>query len=267
MLTISAELDRRGLMRTIQGLAAMGKATGLTTRFVCWDVMRGWCLDMVKRTAPWASDGTVGSYAAQKKCGFGAVSKDLDRAFAINDKRTVAAWDRDGAHFVKMKETGAVFTVPAELWQPDIEQHHRKLRNNSGRVPRQKRQAWVEPAKLKQYTKQVQSRVGSLKAGWIPALYHYAELCKGSKGRLPQWILGQEKKMGRPGGYMSESGNGTITAENTAPHSRAIRKSTAEYSKSLQEKNLRRFSTVRLQRLCDQFNKGQVPKPELRSAA
>jgi len=267
MLTISAELDRTGLMKTISGLAAMGKSTGLTARFLCWDVMRAWCLDMVKRTAPWAGEGTLGTYAAQKKAGFGAVQKDIDRAFARNEKRTVAAWERDGTRFVKIKESGVVFSVPGELWEPDIEQRHKRLRTAKGRVPRQQRQAWVDPQKLKEYTKAVQSRVGALKAGWIPSLYHYASLSRGSTGRLPQWILGQGKKMGGYSGNMSDNGNGSISAENTAPHSKAIRRDTVEYSRKLQQKNLERFGKVRIQRLCDQFNGGKTPKAELRSAA
>ena len=264
MITINANVDRTRLTQTMNALAQFGKAEGLTVQFVCWDVMRAIMLDMIKRTAPWTNKGVVGTYAAQKKTGQGAVRNDLDRAFADSDK--VVKFDRNGVTMVRVKETGAVFPIDSALWSPDIKDRHLSVRNSKGRVPRQKRQAWVSGKDLSVYRKAVQARVGSLKAGWIPALYHFASLCRGSVGRLPQWILRQSVKAGGFGGNMRADGNGSIYSENTAHHSDAIRKDTVGWVVRYNGKNLNKFSKFRIQRLCDQFNNGKIPKPILQAA-
>ena len=265
MITINANVDRTRLTQTMNALAQFGKAEGLTVQFVCWDVMRAIMLDMVKRTAPWAGDGVVGTYFQQRKTGQGAVEHDLDRAFANADK--VVKFDKNGATMLRVKESGAVFAVDASKWNPDIKTYHLSVRNGMGRVPRQKRQAWVSFKALSGYRKSVQSRVGSLKAGWIPALYHYAGLCRGSVGRGFQWVLRQSLKAGSYGGTMRADGNGAIFAENTAHHSFAIRKDAVDWVIAFNGKNLNKFSRYRIQRLCDQFNNGKTPKPILQAAA
>lgn len=259
MITINANVDRTRLTKTMAALAQFGKAEGLTVQFVCWDVMRAIMLDMIKRTAPWADAGVVGQYAAQKKTGQGAVRNDLDRAFADADR--VVKFDRNGQTMVRVKETGIVYPIDSAMWKPNIKSYHLSVRNRKGRVKRQKRQAWVSFKDLAAYRKDVQSRVGSLKAGWIPALYHFASLSKGSTGRIPQWVTRQSLKAGGYGGNMRSDGNGAIYAENTAHHSDAIRQDTVAWVVRYNGNKLNKFSRYRVQRLCDQFNRGKAPTP------
>lgn len=294
MLTISAELDRLGLMRTIQGLAAMGKATGLTTRFVAYDTMRSWLITGIKYTAP-RRQAKPNNSKAEQKLGLAAITTDLfgDK----KDKRGIIGtitpemtsymdWnDKLPDHVLIRLKSGAVYLVDRNLYdagasQQTIRAHHLKYRRKDGRVTTagqgdRKIGRWKAVDKLfvsknaaKTYLKSQQKKVGSLKAGFVPALYHYAALSRGSIGRLPQWIANQSPEGGY-GGNMSESGNGAIYATNTSHHSRAIRHDAMEQARDITMKGLK-FSrngiNQRVRRLCDQFNAGQKPKPELRAA-
>ena len=265
MIQISANVNRSSIDKTIKALSQFNEARGLTVRFICWDVMRSILLDCIRRTAPWAGKSTLGTFAAQKKCGQSAVRNDLDRAFADADR--VVSFDRDGKKFVRVSDTNQVYKIDAANWKPSIPSRHLELRNKRGRVPKQKRQSWVSFKDLKKYEKTVASRVGSLKAGWIPALYHYARLSKGSIGRIPQWITNQAVKAGVFGGVMSGRGAGEIYSANSAHHWRGIREDSIRWIIAFNDKNLRNWSAFRIRRLCDQFNGGERPIPRLRSAA
>ena len=306
------------MTRCISALSAYGRAQGLTVRFVCWDVMRSWVIDMIKYTSPWAS-GVPGNSLNQRDAGYGAIGKDLlgykqlfsnrrsQGLFRAADGPAVertwlwSAAKNSSSGSVKMVATqtsygrligkrgvkfhgGAVLVVDETMWKPqadiqEMQDFHLRYRRKDGRVS--SAGSWskdvgrwkpigmmfVNQQGITQYIKHVKKRVGSLKAGWIPALFHYASLCRGSIGRLQQWILGQSVKAGGFGGNMDVTGNGFIYADNTAHHSRAIRTSAAELCRDKQGKNLNRFARYRLERLIKQFNSGSIPKPILQATA
>lgn len=294
MLTINATLDKTSLTRTVNGLAAMGKAEGLTVQFVCWDAMRLWGLDMTKRTPPWAN-GKPGTGNAQKKAGQAAIAFDLYGKKGarkgilgwITDEMTAYMdWnDELPAHVLIRIKGGGVYLVDKNLYNAsagpaEIRQHHLKYRTKNGRVTtagqRDMRigrwksvdKLFVQKKQAEAYVKAEQAKVGTLKAGWLPAVHHFAALSRGSTGRIPQWIS-RNVSMGSFEDRMDRTGNGTLAAINTAPHAHAIRKDTLEFSRKHIEK-IMRFSkngvNYRLQRLIDQFNAGKTPKAELRAA-
>lgn len=291
MIAINATIDKTGLKKAIDGLAAMGQAEGLTVQFVCWDVMRAWTLDMMTYTPPWAN-GKPGNTLAQRNAGRKAITYDLmgnsgARGILGSIDNKMQAWmdwnDKlPDQTLIKLK-SGAIYLVDRNLYRPgagfsEIYAHHLKYRNQNGRVTKagqrdRKIGRWksvdkffTEKKTVRDYVKHVQARVGSLKAGWIPALNHWASLSRGSTGRLRGWILEQNRE-GSSGGMVDKSGNGSIYSLNSAHHSKAIRTSTANFVRDKQEKNMTRFAKYRIQRLCDQFNKGQNPTPDKRSAA
>lgn len=290
MLTLSASVDRTSLMHTIGALAAQGKAQGLTVRFVCLDVMRSWILKAIKVTPPWSKGGKPGNSKAQQRTGEAAVAFDLFGGSVFQGKRTVGVFgvlepgsikrtfdDRLSGHPIIVLKNGAMFGVDRALYRPDagvgtMRAHHLKFRGKNGhvssagasdrRIGRWKfiDKMFVNKPLVEGYKESVQNRVGSLKAGWLPALHHYAYMCNGSTGRLPQWIK-RNVGAGSFGGIMDQTGNGTLYAENTAHHSGGIRKDAMIFARNQAEKEMRRFASVRLQRLADQFNRGQRARP------
>jgi hypothetical protein len=182
---------------------------------------------------------------------------------------------------------GAILVIDEYLWKPEagipeMEAWHKKFRRKDGRVTsagswdhnigrwRPMGLMFVNQAKIVEYMKYVQRRVGSLKAGWLPAIDHYARLSRGSAGRFTGWIKGQAVKAGGATGNMDESGNGYLTAENTSHHAHAIRNDTVAYSAKHIEK-IMKFSrngiNKRLQRLVDQFNDGKSATVQVGSMA
>lgn len=297
MLTVSASVDRTSLQRTLQGLRAFDKAQGLDVRFICFDLMRAWVLDMVKYSAPWGGGSAPGNSKAQRNTGQAAITFDLFGGSKMHGRKTLGAFgiyddakvaktfnDKLSGHPIIVLKSGAVFGMDKALFRPEaneveMHQHHMALRGKNGRVSqagaRDRRvgrwkffdKMFVRKATAMSYLKSVQDRVGTLKAGWLPALYRYASLSNGSQGRLPQWIKRQSIPSGGSSGMMDATGNGAIYAWNTAPHSRAIRESQVTFTQRKQENSMRRFGAKRIQRLCDQFNAGRVPTPLLKSAA
>lgn len=270
MLTISAQLDNGKLMR---GIKKYAQASGVTVQFVCYDTMRMWLLDLIRKTAPWADSGVLGSYAKQRATGKNAVEHDIDKIFAKFEPSKQVTWTlkSDGRRFVKNKETGAVIVVDAknDMMNADamaMKNLHLKYRNRKGRVKHNGNQVWVKKSMFSKYVKSVQERVGSLKAGWINALNRYAALSNGSLGRIPNWIKSQSVKAGSYGGNMNSTGNGMIYATNDAHHWQAIRSDTVTETMKLREKDLRGMAMKRLSRLVNQFNSGNNPQASLRAA-
>lgn len=296
MIEFSATVDRASFDRTINGLKAFDKARGLTVKFIAHDAMRAWVKDMMKYTAPWAN-GTPGTGLKQRGAGHAAVVFDLLGGRRAAGAKTIGAFgvideakigrtfdDKLSGHPIVVLKSGAVFGVDRALFRPDASQdemhkHHVSLRGKNGRVSQagsrdRKVGRWkfinkmfVRKPVLESYIESVKARVGSLKAGWLPALYHYAALSNGSVGRIPQWISGQAIRAGSFGGNMSDRGDGSIFSVNTAHHSRAIRRDTVLYAQKKQERSMKAFGEKRVQRLCDQFNAGQRPVAQTKAAA
>lgn len=251
------------LRRLVRHLNATGKAVGITVQYLCRDQMRLWLIDLMRVTAPWAGAGKKGTYVQQQKTGIGAVAKDLDRLFArIDDpKHPIVSWMRQGERWAKRKDEKKNFRIEGNMWLPRMKPLHLSVRNRRGRVPRQKRQAWVTTNEYTQYVKDVQARVGSLKAGWLASLDHYARITGGGYGKygVPAWIRTQIPA-GMYTDAMNETGKGFVGAANLAHHASAIRRDTLAFTQRTRDRDMNKWMHKRADRIAEQFNAGREPK-------
>ena len=252
-MEMRVEFNPFELRRLQRQLESTHKATGITVQWLCWDQMRLACKDAIKYMAPWAN-GAPGTGGAQRKQGESAVSNDLDRLFARkdDDKYVFFTSRSNGKKYARNKVKGIVFEIPDQFFDVDLKRYHLQNRNARGRVARQKKQAWVEPSLLSKYIKEVQNRVGSLKASWIPA-YDAFSMKVGAAARVPAWI----SKQLREGYYtdaMRNDGNGSLISTSAAHHSQGIRRDTIKFIEGLRNKSMRTYSERRIQQIADQFN-------------
>jgi len=252
------QFDPIQMRRLQKNLAKMPGATGITEQWLVWDTARLAANDAIKFTAPWAS-GSPGTGSAQKRQGETAASSDLDRAFARQDERFVFFVNPGTSErMARNVATGRVFSIPAELWEPDVKDRHESLRNRRGRVLRQKRQAWVKPKVLDKYVKSVQARVGELKASWLPAARHFAGLVSG-KVAASAWIT-RHAGAGTYINTLNKSGNGTVILSNTAAHNTAIRRDMINFIQKQRQKFLGNVSKKRMEQIAAQFNRNAEPQ-------
>lgn len=265
-MEVAVQFNPFELKRLQRQLESTHEATGITVQWLCWDQARLAALDGIKYVAPWA-EGKPGTGNAQRKQGESAVSNDIDRLFARkDDDRFVLFTNKgNGKKYVKNKEKGIVFEVPDELIDVDLKQYHLSKRNNRGRVGKQKRQAWVKKDSLTKYIKEVQNRVGSLKASWVPALENFAKKV-GSAARVPAWIAKQYKE-GSYSDRMKEDGNGVIVITSAAHHGQAIRKDTIAFIQRRRNQSMANYSKKRIQQIADQFNANRTNIQPIRQNA
>jgi len=213
--------------------------------------------DAMKATAPWGG-GKSGNGKPQKEQGQSAVNNDIERKFATKDESTYVFFVNAGNNkqFAKDKKTGLVFEIAGELMNPEIQPLHFRLRNNKGRVAKQKRQAWVEAKPLKDYIKAVQARVGSLKASWVPALEHFAAKTGGAM-RVPAWIARQNKE-GTFQDRVNPSGNGAAVATSNAHHGQGIRRDSIMFVERQRNKFLGSMTQKRMEQIARSFKAGNV---------
>jgi len=296
-MQVNAQIDKTSLMQTIKGLHAMGKASGMTVQFVCHDAMRLWAIRCMKFTAPWAAGSSPGNGKKQRATGEAAIAFDLfggrksHRGIIGRITPDIQAYtefsgskDLPNHNLIRLN-SGAVFLVEKNLYdasgdQSKIRAHHLKYRGKNGRVTTAGRRdrnigRWKSVDKLyvptdaaAKYSKDVQSRVGSLKAGWLPAIYHYSMMSRGSNGNPPQWVK-RHSGAGSFGGYIDASGNGSIFSENMARHRGAIRRSGVEKAMKVVESGMKIGKNgipFRLQQLIKQWDSGQMPRANTRAS-
>ena len=266
-MEVNVQFNPYDYKRLQQQLESTYAATGITIQWLCYDQIRLACLDGIKYVAPWA-DGSPGTGSAQRKQGQGAVEKDLDRLFAKIDKEAYAFWEnkKTGEQFAKNKQSQAVFKIDQERWNvTDPKSLHIKNRNARGRVAKQKKQYWIKPSDLKRYTKDVASRVGSLKASWLSALDYFSGKVGGSS-RVPSWITKQRRE-GSFQDAIQPNGNGFVRATNNAHHSIAIRGDTLTYIQKIRQSKIAKYSAKRLQQIADQFNANRTNIQPIRQNA
>lgn len=264
-LEMNIELNKFELERLRRKLEQTQGAVGITTQWLVWDTARLAAKDAVKFTAPWA-DGVPGIGSKQRQVGESAVNNDLERIFATKDESKYVFFINkgNGKQYAKNRASGLVFEIAPELFNVDIKRMHMDKRNAKGRVPRQKRQAWVESKPLKDYIKSVKTRVGSLKASWLPAEEYFARKV-GVIAKAAAWITKQRKF----GGYtdsVNPSGNGAVVISNSAAHNLAIRKDTISFIEKQRQKFLSSTGEKRMAQIAAQFNRQNNVQP-IRQAA
>jgi len=167
----------------------------------------------------------------KRSSGQGNVASDVGRVIdsTESDRLLNMLYRRFGAvHITDQEMTG----IGGKKWRirnttidpsgSTLEQAHNARRNSSGTVPRTSGHVVLTTnAKRKAYTKQVQKRVGKLKAGWMGAM---SELGRS----VPGWVEnagglgGRSGTVGKGGITSTIDGtnfSGALDAPNTAPYS------------------------------------------------
>lgn len=255
---VSIQFDRRQLKKLVDDANKTGKSVGLTVQWMAQDLMRVSLNDAIKYTAPRGA-AKVGGWKAQKEIGTGAVDHDLDRLFGrLDTGEFFIPFENQGRHFMRHKTRGYVFEVEQGDWMPDMKQAHMAARTRRGRVPKQRRQKWVGEADLKAYTKAVQARVGSLKAGWLTAARAFASVT-GGKVSAPAWVKKHMTPMKMSSVYgITADGKGALYATNMAHHNEAIRESMIRYINGKRNQDLNKWLPLRMEKVVQRFNKGQA---------
>lgn len=261
-------------------LTLLRKRFPLTVRDVIAEQARLACLQLVKLTAPWAGHGNVGSPAKQIATGEGAAENDIRRIMGgVTQAEAATATllrigNRDYEVYRMVTKSGAVVGVDRELWRPyataaELRAHHLRYRNRQGRVPKldigynpTMRSSFIGGSgrwkfadrllvpmhTLIAYIEDVKRRVGSLKAGWLPALDKWARISQGSNTVHPR-IRAQAEHAGETTGDIGTDGNGSIGIWNTAHHNAAIREQTLTTVTRTRTADLDRWAAKRIEQL------------------
>jgi hypothetical protein len=244
-------------------LRALGASTGLAIRDLMHDQMQLWLKEAIKRTSP---PDQFGGLAQGKR----AVLSDTLNAFASIPPSVKIYGPGRGNYVVYRARGGAKWASREADYLLDasdatLRARHRSVRNSRGRIMRKRDgrlgglalhyQAHVRRDRLRAFIRKKQDAVGTLKAGWLPALDHYAGLAKVSP-RVSA-VLRRKLQIGDAGGRIDRTGNGEIWADNDVRYARgALDRSTFMRLEGQQREKIQRYSAERIRQLVDRFNGG-----------
>jgi len=212
-------LSIHGMEQVERRLDALAVAAGVGMQDVTHDVMRLALQNAVKLT-----------YPKRGKDGRDAVARDINKVFepipTPQRKRTWTHSTVPGVVFVKTNN-GAVIKVPEYNFRPkasesQIRKTHEGERQSRGKVGRSaaKNPKYIKRADLRRYIAKRKKRVGRLKAGWMPALEHYARLARNEPKGVPAFVRNQQSKEGSFSGRIGRGGIGYLEAHNEVPYMR-----------------------------------------------
>ncbi len=262
---LDIRVNLKELQKTLDALQASGKAVGLTTQHLVWEVAADAAKDAIKYTAPREEGGFKGTkgsknwrgWALQKKIGEKAITGDLGGLFADMTNAEYVFFENKGK--IYGRHGRSVFEIAKDHYNisgHDIETVHLANRGRGGRVPSRTHQYWANGKKVKKYVKGVMKKVGELKAGWYPGVKKFCALIHKSEG-IPKWISSKT-----PEGYATDSmkadGNGKIIIENTSHHREAIRSDLVFWIQKKRQNDVEQFLPKRLEKIAERFNKGQA---------
>jgi hypothetical protein len=211
MIAIQPDFDPAKLKREM-GLVA--KALGVNLAFICYDQMRLYCADMVRRSQPrkqradMFSDKNIKlADKSGKKLGERRVVLDINK-IAVGVNESAYSFDEvrpsSGGilYRVENRSTGKVYHIEPPMYSPTglgvlPELHQDRRRPEDGRVkgiPREKigghtivNKAHVSKSAKRAYVAKTIERVGRLKAGFTRG---YLVFCKrsGAQPRIPKWV-------------------------------------------------------------------------------
>lgn len=282
------------LRRLQRDLERTHGAIGITTQWLTWDTARLAANDAIKYSAPWAA-GKPGTGSAQLASGKSAIAYDLlgSKGGATRRAKRLGVFDflpdnikrtfiQDGV-VVNVTSSGRIYAKDETLYRPnaslaEMKAHHLRYRGKNGRtttagaktrnIGRWKSTAkmMVPREKMDQYLRYVQSKVGELKASWLPAARYFAQKVGGKVG-ASAWIVKQGKQLGTYIDSVNATGNGYASLTNLAPHNEAIRPDMVKFIESQRNKFIMRVTPKRMQQIADQFNRNRTPQPIRETAA
>lgn len=287
-MQMDVSINKFALNRLKRDLERTYGAVGITTQWLTWDTARLAANDAIKYSAPWAA-GKPGTGTAQLASGKSAIAYDLlgRKGGATRRAKRLGVFDflpdniqrtftKDGV-VVNVTKDGRIYAKDETLYRPnatlaDMKAHHLRYRGRNGRtttagaktrnIGRWKSTAkmMVPKAKMDQYLRYVQSKVGELKASWLPAAQYFA-LKVGGKVSASAWIKKQGKKLGTYTDSVNATGNGFCSLTNLAPHNEAVRPDMVKFIEAQRNKFIMRVTPKRMEQIAAQFNANRTPMP------
>ncbi len=254
MLTV--EYDDGALL---DHLIWLEKQTGLGARALADDQMRLWGNSMIRFSPP-------------EKIGLGrtAVRTDLLNIFAVVDQRPVMEFLREDIVDQGVLPETVMFNLEGD--ESEMRAWHEENRRTSGPRPGRVRyrayvvkklgnwkfvnKMYVPRREFRKYLKKRQSRVGHLKAGWIPGTAHYARLTAGSVN-APAWVRRQTQQNGTFTDRMTKTAKGFIEIENKTEGG-SNNKSMARWHKftlRVRQKDINKHMIKRVDQISRRFNR------------
>jgi len=251
---LDIRVNLKELQKTLDALQESGKAVGLTTQHLVWELAADASKDAVKYSAPRGED-KVGGWRTQKRIGETAIAGDIEGLFAdIKNPDYVFFWnDTTGKRYGRHGRT--VFEIEEDHYAvTDVHGIHLKHRGRGGRVKKPHRQFWADGATVGKYMKLLQKKVGELKAGWYPGVKKFCALAHKKEG-VPKWISGQMQE-GTAEDTLKADGNGQVTIENKSHHREAIRPDMVAFIMKKRQKDADKWMGKRLEKIAERFNNG-----------
>ncbi len=236
--------------------------TGVSIQFICWDQMRLWINDIIRKSAP----GTLSQ-------GRNMIQKDVNRLFVpIKSAAAVKAWRKRS-----IQEGGDIFTTTKSgrrrvsyrsLQTSNLAKmkriHQQNRSRRDGRVHLKKRVRsnafggeFIAPERLvKMLTRDLQKKVGLMKAHFgVPAQY-YATKTRGKTPAYDKAWIERHALGGRKADKIGIGGTGFIEAINDSAYAarKMLGKSWWRNTEMKRQRDLTRGGFKRMSDLARRFN-------------
>lgn len=192
-------------------IQAVGKKYGIDAHFLLRDQSRLWVADLIKMFPP-----------ANRDKGLATIRGDLSRVFKPLGDQQLLGWYKSEFGDRLGDKSEVLFNVNGD--QSKAAAWHKSQRNNRGRIPKSRgreiagkfgpiiieRKMYMPFGSFMKFRRTLEKRVGTLKAGWIPAANALGQ-------SVESWITGTEKHSGSFSDTFHQDGTGSINMTNQVP--------------------------------------------------
>jgi hypothetical protein len=232
-----------------------------------WDQLRLWTQDVMRKTAPTKLSKGRETVAA----GMTELFEPAESAAAfISWRDRLAEQNSDVITYTKTGKMRLTNKSARATTASQMRRIHKASRTRRGGVSRKKvnrttpdiafrGKVIVYKSEFNKLKRELQAKVGHLKAGWVPALEFWARKSK-SVAKIPIWVMRQASKKGFAGGRIDETGNGSIEAVNAVVYanSRLSQDNVVELTKQGRQRDLTKGAFKRMDSLAERFNLGRI---------
>jgi len=258
------EIDKGSLQKNLDRLA---KKAGVTVQFVCWDQLRLWTQDMMRKTPPRKlSQGRLTISAGVAELFEPAetpIARDYWKSRLQEQGSTLVQYTKRG----KMRIKATQLKVQSALQMQRI---HAKARTSKGGVSLRKvlkvdpsmafsGKLIVAQSEYNRFLRMKQKNIGNLKAGWIPALQFWSRKTNATPS-IPTWVMRHAERRGYPAGKIDKDGNGFVAAVNSViyANNRISQDRLVEITQGARQRDLVRGGFKRMADLTERFSKGAI---------
>lgn len=219
------------------------------------------------------------TFPEKKAHGVKRVESDIKKLFDT-ERNTTQHWEGRGgvpAGYIAVKDgVGPIFLVEGMKWGRSwsaaaVAKVHEENRDPStGRTKsiagsNEKVGNWnvsrrniAKRSSVRKHIANTKKKVGQMKAGWLPALNHFARMSKAST-TAPPWVIAQKKQMGSYIDTVTPGGSGTLTLINNVDYWPAAKKELLEgLVTSIAKKRMNNPNTWRrLDKITERFNRSE----------